>query len=91
MLRICHCPIPAKTAGSTESPTGRSDGPATTLSVPPRWLAGDGRTVVQTPPPATASAVGSFPTWTSRVERVAGSMRATVPSTPFATQTAPSP
>jgi hypothetical protein len=32
------------------------------------------------------SAVGSFPTATSRVEFVVGSMRETVPSVPFATQ-----
>src|SRR5262245_22778702 len=63
----------------------------TTLSVPPRWPAGDERTVVQTSPPANASAVGSFVSSTSRFEPVVVSMRETVPLLLFATHTAPSP
>ena len=40
-------------------------------------------------PPTNARLVGSFPTWTSRLERVFGSSRETVPLWLFATHTAP--
>src|SRR5262245_37694215 len=63
----------------------------TTLSVPPWWLAGDGRTVVQMSRPAYASVVGSLVSSTPRFEPVVGSMRETVPLLLFATQTAPFP
>src|SRR5215470_11794625 len=59
-----------------------------TVSVPPRWLVSAGSTVAHTALPAAARLVGSLPTWTSCVAPVTGSIRDTVPPTPFATQTA---
>jgi hypothetical protein len=60
------------------------------VSVPPRWLAGDGSTVASTLPPAAARAVGSLPVAMDRTEPACGSMRKTLPPGPFATQMASS-
>jgi hypothetical protein len=62
---------------------------AITVNVPPMCAVGDGSTVASTSGPAAASAAGWFPTWIKVVEPVLGSILATAPRGPSATQTAP--
>ena len=62
-----------------------------TVSVPPRWLAGEASAAVQTEPSDTASALGLLSISIARLRRVVGSMRHTVPLPLSATHTAPSP
>src|SRR5215213_9167833 len=67
-------------------------GRVSTRSVPPRWLEAGAITAVQTEPLATASALGLLLRGMVFVGlRVIGSIRESVASPPFATQTAPSP
>src|SRR6516162_465919 len=76
------------TAGSVAWSCG--DSSASSVRVPPRWLASDGSTLTSTPPPAGARAVGWLPTWMDRTEPACGSIRHTLPPWLSAAQTAPS-